>query len=47
MKRDFLKDSKFAGKDTISGQTFNKFIDENKGLTYWSTTDNKQIPRKL
>lgn len=46
-KRDFLKDAKFTGRDDISGQTFNKFVDNSHGLTFWNTIDSKQIPRKL
>jgi len=47
VKRDIFKNAKFAGKDDISGQTFNKFVDNALGFTYWATTDAKQIPRKL
>lgn len=47
LKRDWLKNSKFAGTDIISGQTFNKFVDTAGAVEYWSTTDKDQIPRKL
>lgn len=47
LKRDWLKNAKFAGKEDISGQTFNKFVDAAEQIDYWATTDSAQIPRKL
>lgn len=43
--RDWLKNFKYAGKEDISGETFNKFVDT--GMAYWATTDSWQIPRKI
>jgi hypothetical protein len=47
LKRDWLKNAKFDGKEDISGQTFNKFVDTEEKIDYWATTDSDQIPRKL
>lgn len=47
LRRDWLRNAKFVGRDDLAGQTFNKFIDTEGAIEYWATTDSKQIPRKL
>lgn len=47
LRRDWLRNTTFAGVDELSGQFFNKFVDEAAGIQYWTTTDAQQIPRKL
>ena len=47
LRRDWLMGSKFAGKEDLSGQTFDKFVDAEAQIDYWATTDSLQIPRKL
>jgi hypothetical protein len=46
-KRDWARFSKFAGKEDLSGQTFNKFVDEEDMIEYWTTIETPNIPRKL
>ncbi len=47
LKRDWLKNAKFSGKDELNGQIFNRFIDSDSKTDYWATTDSRQVPRKL
>lgn len=47
LKRTWLAGSKFVGKDELSGQFFNKFVDEESQVDYWATTDATTVPRKL
>jgi len=47
LRRDWLKVTKFAGRDELSGQFFNKFVSTEDEIDYWATTDAKTIPRKL
>jgi len=45
MRRDWLKEASFVGKDELSGQFFNKWNIE--GRDYWSAITDQQTPRKL
>lgn len=47
LKRGWLANAKFVGKDELSGQIFDKFRDSDSDVDYWATTDAKQLPRKL
>lgn len=47
LKRTWLANSKFVGKDELSGQFFDKFRDSDSNVDYWATTDARQLPRKL
>ncbi len=47
LRRDWLRNAKFSGKDELSGQIFNRFIDSDSKTDYWATTDSRQVPRKL
>jgi hypothetical protein len=47
LKREWLSNSKFVGKEELSGQFFNKFTDTDAQTDYWSAIDEKQTPRKL
>jgi hypothetical protein len=47
--RDWLKDSKYNGTETISGEEFNRWRmkQESDELVYYATMDEKQIPRRI
>jgi hypothetical protein len=47
LRRDWLANTKFAGKEDISGTTFNKFVWPEEELEYWETTDSRRIPRRM
>jgi len=47
LRQDWLRNAKFAGKEDLSGQSFNKFVDVEGKIEYWATTDSKQISRRL
>lgn len=45
--RDWLSSTKFNGTDELDGKFFYKFVDNQRDIQYWTTADDKQIPRKL
>ena len=47
MRRDWLKNSRFVGKEDIQGQSFNHFAVDEAMTDYWETVDGKHIPRKI
>jgi len=47
LKRNWLGNAKFVGKEDLSGQTFNKFVDADAQIEYWETSDSRRIPRRM
>ena len=47
LRQDWLRNTRYVGTEVISGQSFNKYVDEESGIDYWTTTDSKQISRRL
>ena len=47
MRRDWLKNAEFKGKETILGQDFNHWAVDEAETDFWETVDGKHTPRRI